>query len=534
MPEVLTRSRTGVKTLQGELIFKPYFVQKGRGPNLLDWAYASDKNWDAFHSNITAGRDGVKISDTEGVDKFGIDVRWNVEGFGYIYITADNGGEYYTLPKEGNVSDLNLNYELAKSRVYRNRRRLKKFSEENPGFKPPKDTQAFLDLSEDFLSDAGKYSSNGEKCAQFSQTALYYAMWGGEKLELSKAQNDIERRGYRQNFFIGCDARGFLQMDPDLFMEDFTNLFNYATITHYLKSNSYQDFEPNEGDMQFDLRDAVLKRLRNHNITVEGRPLFWFYETVTPDWLRKKNYDELRKYVEKHARAVVSHYGDQMYAWEVVNEIHDWANELQLNNDQIVEITRLACDVTKDTNPKVKRLINNCCPYAEYVQLKKWGNLDAKYHQRTPHQFMQNLVDAGVDFNITGQQMYFPYRDLQDTIILIERLEKFGRPVQLTEVGASSGPTKDSIFTGRLDLPKEPYVWHRPWDEELQADWLEGLYSLAYSKPWIEAVNWYDFVDPYAWIKNGGLLASPQGEKKAAYYRLKKLEEYWKSLPAKS
>ena len=66
---------------------------------------------------------------------------------------------------------------------------------------------------------------------------------------------------------------------------------------------------------------------------------------------------------------------------------------------------------------------------------------------------MQDLVDAGVDFTITGQQMYFPYRDLQDTIILIERLEKFGRPVQLTEIGASSGPTKDSINTGQLGMP---------------------------------------------------------------------------------
>ena len=180
--------------------------------------------------------------------------------------------------------------------------------------------------------------------------------------------------------------------------------------------------------------------------------------------------------------------------------------------------------------PNVHRLINNCCPFAEYVQLKKWGELDAEYPQRTPYQFMEDLAEAGVEFTITGQQMYFPYRDLQDTIILIERLEKFGRPVQLTEVGASSGPNEDSVLTGRLGLPTEPYIWHGHWNEEIQADWLEGLYTLAYSKPWIEAVNWYDFVDPYSWIKQGGLLASPKGEKKLAYDRLQKLQKEWKSL----
>ena len=56
--------------------------------------------------------------------RFGIDVRWNVEGFGYLFLTADNGGEHYTLPPDGRTQELNLNVELAKSRVHRNRRRL--------------------------------------------------------------------------------------------------------------------------------------------------------------------------------------------------------------------------------------------------------------------------------------------------------------------------------------------------------------------------------------------------------------------------
>jgi hypothetical protein len=219
-----------------------------------------------------------------------------------------------------------------------------------------------------------------------------------------------------------------------------------------------------------------------------------------------------------------------MYAWEIVNESHDWANEMQLTPQQITNVTKLACETAKDTNPKVHRLINNCCPYAEYVQLRKWGVLDAKYPQRTPFQFMEDLVEAGVDFTITGQQMYFPYRDLQDIVILIERLQKFGRPVHLTEVGAGSGPDTDSVMTGRLGFPDEPYAWHGQWTQELQADWLEGVYTLAYSKPWIEAVNWYDFIDPFSWIKQGGLIASPKGEKKLAYQRLKQLQEYWKKL----
>lgn len=71
-PTILTSSRgnnMSKSTSQGELIFRPYFTQKGVGPHLLDWAYASDANWDAFHCNITASQEGVKISDTEGKKK---------------------------------------------------------------------------------------------------------------------------------------------------------------------------------------------------------------------------------------------------------------------------------------------------------------------------------------------------------------------------------------------------------------------------------------------------------------------------------
>jgi endo-1,4-beta-xylanase len=512
----------------GELLFRPEYVQVGRGPHLLDWAYASDTNGDAFHSNITSTREGVSISDTEGHPRFGIDVRWNIEGFGYIYCTADNAGEFYQLPASGSKT-LNLNHELARSRVTRNRKRIARHT--GKGWTPSRELTGYQQLAEQLLEDATKAQSDSTRCGQLAQRSLWYAMWAGEMIELEKAKHDVLRQGRRSDFFVGCDARGYFQMDVELFLDRFPPLFDYATITHYLIAGVFEDFEPVEGELAFDLRTALLRQLRKRNITVEGRPLWWSYKTTTPDWLRKKSYDEVRKYVEKHVRAVVSHYGDELYAWEVVNEFHDWANECQLNPDQIVEVTRLACDVARDTNPKVKRLINNCCPFAEYVQLKKWTEIDAKYPQRTPFQFVKQLAEAGVDFDLTGIQMYFPYRDLADTFLLIEKFESIGRRIQLTEVGASSGPSDDSVKSGKLPITFEPYPWHRPWDEELQADWMEGMYTFAYSRPLVEAINWYDFVDPYSWIPNGGFLRSPKGEPKAVVDRLMKLKSEWASLP---
>ncbi len=48
------------------------------------------------------------------------------------------------------------------------------------------------------------------------------------------------------------------------------------------------------------------------------------------------------------------------------------------------------------------------------------------------------------------------------------------------------------------------------------------MYTLAYSKPFITGCDWYDFMDPAAYIENGGFLRSFKGEKKPAFDRLLK------------
>ena len=529
-PTILTPRRTRLRTAAGTLRFEPHFVQRGTGPHLADFAFATDTKWDAFRSNIEATDAGVTISDTAGEERFGIDVRWNVEDVGWLFLTADNGGDYYTLPPEGQTRSLNLNIELAKSRVMRNRRRLPQLRAS--GWQPTREVQALVDLSEGLYEDAGRVSGEERKGA-LAQQALAYAVRASEAMELEAARHAISRRGTRDDFFVGCDARSYYQMDPDLFIDRFTELFDYATITYYLTTHTsgMPDFEPRRGAKNFASRDAIQQALRERGVTVEGRPLFWPHRWVTPDWLEGMSYDDVRRYVEDHVREVVGHYGDRMYAWEVVNEFHDWANMTQLTPEQTVEVTRLACDVAKDTAPNVHRLINNCCPFAEYVQVGEWSSGErAKYPQRTPWEFMRDLHEADVDFTISGVQMYFPGRDLQDTILLVERFEEFGRPVQLTEVGTTSGPSERSVKLGTVGFPEGPPEWHRHWDEDVQADWLEGLYTLGYSKPWIEAVNWYDFLDGQAYIPQGGLIRSTDGERKAAFHRLAELQAAWQAM----
>ena len=509
----------------GKILFKPYFVQKGVSPNLFEFIMTIDENGDAFHSDIKLTSDGITIGNTEGRKKFSISVRWNVEGYGYLFLPADNEGNFYELPKTGELG-LNLNYELAKTRVYRNQQRKTKF--ETDGWKESAELKYHIDLSQELLNVAARNVNSNQRCAELSQRSLIYSTIASEMIEIEKVRFDISKNGKRDNFYFGCDSRGYFQMEsPELFMERFNGAFNYATVTHYLKGD-FIDFEPEEGNKQFGERLRLIHQLRKNGITVEGRPLFWTHYWVTPDWLRNKSYPELLKYVERHVREVVGFYKDEIQVWEVVNEMHDWSNELHLNQEQLIEVTKLACDVARYTNPKIRLLINNCCPFADYVQKKLWYETPAKFPQRTPHQFTKQLIEAGIDFDVIGVQVYFVHRTLTETLQSIERYEGMGKAVQLAEIGApSNGITKEFWETDE-DFSQKPYEWRRHWDEELQADWLEYTFSYAYSKKFIEAANWYDFVDPYSFLKTGGIFRSPKGEKKAAYDRLISLQNKWK------
>jgi hypothetical protein len=311
-------------------------------------------------------------------------------------------------------------------------------------------------------------------------------------------------------------------------------LFNYANITFVVKGDGMMsDYQSSPGVINPDTRKLLTNKLNRRDIKCQERLLFWFHDCCIPDWLRNMNYDKLLKYAEKLTTDTMKRFGDSLYAMEVVNELHDWANELQLSHEQITNLIRLITDVSKSIAPNVKTTINNCCPFAEYVQLNSYSGSPAKYPQRTPYQFSKDLIEAGIDFDILEQQMYFPYRDLQDSILMIEKLSSLGKPMQISEIGCPGGPSNKSVKLETVNISEEPYLWHHPWNEHTQANWLEGMYTLLFSKPYIKAGNWFDFVDPYSYLDNGGLLRSPEGEKKESYYRLERIKSNWENLPVK-
>jgi len=521
VPSVLS-SRAAARTPANRaFVFRPF---PHHAMPAMTFAYAADHMEDPFKSGVAVTRDGIIVPDDIGDRKFSINARWYAEDFGYVWLSADNGGRFYTA---ADAQPRTLNVEFARSRVARNAAVRARYGAEGTRFSP--EVVHLVALSEELLADALK-AGDPERAARYADRALSYALRVGERIELEKARSDIEQRRRADRVFFGCESRQYSWAKSDEFIRRFVELFNFATITHYVSDTWYPHFEPSEGTYRWGLKDDIVQALAGHDITLEGRPLFWFHPSVTPEWLKNKSFEQIKSYIDVHTRDLVKHYGDRVRQWEVVNEFHDWANMHNFTADQITEVVRRACDRTHETDPKVVRIINNCCPWAEYAARGRMARMDATRPLRSPRKFLADLQDAGVDYEVLGIQIYFPQRDLSDIVRLLERLAAFGKPIYLTEIGASSNlfaPNSSGAVAGAAD---EPYAWHRAWDEELQADWLEQVYTVYYSKPWIKAINWYDFSDFRPFITNGGLVredASP----KQAFHRLHELLTGWNVLP---
>jgi len=145
--------------------------------------------------------------------------------------------------------------------------------------------------------------------------------------------------------------------------------------------------------------------------------------------------------------------------------------------------------------------------------------------QRAVHDYVKEVVDAKVPFEVIGLQYYNPGRDMLEIERSLETFSSFGKPVHITEVAIpSSSEPIDNQWGQRPRFP-----WHgERWSELTQADWIEQFYTLAYSKPYIDAVTWWDIVDP-GFLPHGGFLNEDLSEK-PSYGRLKSLIAGWEGM----
>lgn len=439
-----------------------------------------------------------------------------VEDFGEVYLYADNAGSGYTTADLG-AGPMNFAFEAAASReaaVARAEQRLHK-----TGAIFSSSYRRRMDKAHALLEDARLARADPVRCAEVSMRSLAESMHAGEQLVLEHARLTLAKNPPRKNFLFGCNGFGCPRLGEP-YAERFRDIFNFVTLPFY-RGN----IERVEGVRNFAGAEAILKWAERDGLTPKGHPLVWANHAGMPDWLRGKTFDQVRTSHRDYIREAVRRFRGRIAIWDVINEGHDWANDPRHSLDEMVELTRMACDATREENPDAVRVVNSCCTWSEYAPRNECSAGDLGRFGRPVLHYLRDILAAGVDFDVVGVQMYYPYRDLFEISRHLDQFCALGKPVHITELGVSSDVRWRNKPKEDIRMPIRR--WHgRPWTEDEQADWIEAYYTIAYAKPAIQAIAWWDFAEP-AWYPHGAICREDLSPKEG-YKRLRKLLRSWR------
>jgi endo-1,4-beta-xylanase len=444
-------------------------------------------------------------------ERFDLAMVLPVRGFGQVYLHSDNAGAHYSAAQVDGRGLL-LNYEFARSRAGFVRRYVKSGQAEGVNFSSG--MMSRLEQGEAALARATAARETGARVGH-SNDSLAETMWAGEMAALERARHRIAGQDPRPGFLFGAAAFGYAKSEE--YARQYSALLNYGTVPFYRAAT-----ERVEGSPDYRNVEAILEKLAGTHIITKGHPLVWFHRAGIPEFLKSKPWDELKRSCRAYILRSVGRFRSRIHAWDVINEAHDWANELGFNQDQLLEITRLAAESTRVADPTAFRVINCCLPWGEYVATGRTYAGPLKRPARTPLEYYRAVEDAHVPYECIGIQVYYPGQDMLEIERQLERFFVFGKPIHITELGV---PTSSQGVKGGGGLPYE-HVWHgTAWSEAIQADWAEQFYTICYSKPEIQAISWWTFADSSR--PGSGLLHSDLRPKES-YLRLAKLLASWK------
>jgi endo-1,4-beta-xylanase len=456
---------------------------------------------------------------------FRIAVPLRVPGFGHVFVYADNQGVGYTRASLAKSGELLLNYEFARDRLVTVRTLLDNCRELGVTIPPAMGRR--IEAAAAFLGKAETRRQDRVCCARLAMKSLCESLWAGESLVFELAKFRIAKQPPRPGFLFGAFAERFAT-GPDWYREYYTQLLNYATIPFYRDM-----VEKVRGVVDYSRPEAILKAMQNTSLMVKGHPLIFLTPGATPAWLKNLPFDETQALCVSRVRDVILRFRNRVHVWDVINEAHVQPDEGKLEmtgftREGNVEMTVSALRAAHVADPTCFRVVNNTGTWCDYYMGRKpWP------WQQSVYDYLTMLKDAGAEYEAVGLQYYSSGRDMVEFERNLETFKTFGRRVHITELGYSSSSAsspedvrENTVWWGG-GVGGAKLVWHgEKFTEASQADWYEQVYTIAYSKLWVDAISMWDFSDP-AFIPHGGIV-SEDGTPKESYRRLQALLAKWR------
>lgn len=439
-------------------------------------------------------RDGVLTVSRPDTQPVGLTLLWDCGAWGAYMLETTR-----LKPRERPYI---LNVELARGRLMRI---LQKKEDWNLFDYPRAEKLAarFRDAQGSLAEALALAPNEPEKASLLGDRALELGMEVGDELAVFHADLLLGRRraaGSVARHVLGC------RIEPGVDSREYREMliggFDYAVVPI-----NWRQIQPKEEQLVTKPLDDLLDLLVQRKVPVVAGPLVDLQESHVPDWMFiwEHDYDTLRDLTYEHVQRMVQRYRRQVSVWNVVSGLHAHT-AFSLTFEQIIEFTRLLVSQVKAALPAARTLVSVRQPFGEY---------HARHRSTVPPMLYAEMVaQSGIPFEAFGVEIEMGVpspgmftRDLFQLSVALDRFATLGRPVFLTAMCVPGRPNADpgDANDGKLD-PGSAGRWHRPWDEQLQADWMDAVSKLALSKPYVESLAWSNLADREHTLPGGGLL----------------------------
>ncbi|QQE11695.1 endo-1,4-beta-xylanase [Planctomycetota bacterium] len=258
----------------------------------------------------------------------------------------------------------------------------------------------------------------------------------------------------------------------------------------------WKEVAPEENVFKWDKLDSWTDWAKSVNKPIMAGPLVSFDPQNLPDWIYiwEHDYDTVRDLVYEHVERMVMRYRDNVLVWNVISGLHV-NSHFTFNFEQLMDLTRMTTMLVKKLQPNVKVMVELRQPFGEYF---------AKNQRSIPTLMYADLLNqSGINFDLLGikyqmgQAVPGQYtRDLMQISNMMDSFSHFGKPLALT-IAVPSEPVTQMMIAATDDNDVDPSCgyWRRPWSQTVQSHWLEAVYQIALSKPFVETVIWDSLVD---------------------------------------
>ncbi len=439
-----------------------------------------------------------------------------VPGFGKMSFTAANGGKGFV--PQGQVLD--AAYEAARHRVLSVSGVLADAI--GQGFRFPEQIHKDLEQAGALIVKAASVPAGSSEQARLALESLALSGPAGEQTVVEIGKQKLDRQGGMRSTQWISTFSYYMDREGDKWTQGMDPVFNAVAANWHWQEVMQPD---GKGGWTFKWgSEESIQRM--HQMGKHIRVVTGMWMNRVPQWHPPVTFENVLPIQTAFAKEIACHF-PEITNFQVASEMNgSWDLLTKLGPDPAAELVRAVSLATAKARPDAVRAVNTNLPFGENAASHFGGNPPIL----SGFEFYRLLGQKQIPYEAIVLQLYHEQRDLFELDQRLEQFKCFGKKIQL-ELAAFSSNEIGAL--GCHHFPKghprqTQGCWHRPWDEALQADWLEQMFIISMSKDYVEEFCWWDLADYQdCYFPWGGLLDS-QYRPKEAYNRLRSIVERWR------